>query len=229
MKNPFKKEAVQYKAKEEKLTPYERAHKEWDERIGSARAQAENWRLIAILSSAAAILLLILSIIIMSVRTTKVFVAQVEKGGRVVNVAPLTVPYNPTQAQKEYFISNFIQMIRGVPLDPVVAKKNWVSAYNFLTQASAKKLNELLQKDNPLSLLGKKTVTVDIGDINPISDNTFNLDWTESTVDVNGEDEGQKSFSGTFTITIKQPTTQQQILANPLGIYIIDFNISPRE
>ena len=40
-------------------TPYLRAKKEWDERIGSAIVQAKNWRLLALITSVLALLLLV--------------------------------------------------------------------------------------------------------------------------------------------------------------------------
>jgi len=58
MKNPFKKEILSYKG-DVAITPYQRAQQEWDLRIGSARAQAKNWRILAILSLLVVILLLV--------------------------------------------------------------------------------------------------------------------------------------------------------------------------
>ena len=43
----FKRSSVRYGRTPEPETPYQKAAQVWDERIGSARAQAYNWRLIA--------------------------------------------------------------------------------------------------------------------------------------------------------------------------------------
>ena len=61
-----------------------------------------------------------------------------------------------------------------------------------------------------------------------ISDNSFEAEWSENIINSNGQDEGQKNYAGVFTLTIKQPTTEQEILQNPLGIYIVDLSISSR-
>jgi type IV secretion system protein VirB5 len=50
--------------------------------------------------------------------------------------------------------------------------------------------------------------------------------WAETIINVNGQEEGRKNYSGVFTIALKQPKTREEILRNPLGIYIVDFNIS---
>src|SRR5437588_2326364 len=43
----FKRPSVHYGRTPEPVTPYQKAAQIWDERIGSARVQARNWRLIA--------------------------------------------------------------------------------------------------------------------------------------------------------------------------------------
>ena len=43
----FKRPSVRYGRTPEPETPYQKAAQVWDERIGSARVQAKNWRLMA--------------------------------------------------------------------------------------------------------------------------------------------------------------------------------------
>lgn len=43
--NPFRRPSVRYQRSPELDTPYQRAAQVWDDRIGSARVQAKNWRL----------------------------------------------------------------------------------------------------------------------------------------------------------------------------------------
>ena len=45
--NLFRRPSVRYGHTPTPETPYQRAAQVWDERIGSARVQARNWRLIA--------------------------------------------------------------------------------------------------------------------------------------------------------------------------------------
>ena len=48
----FKRSAQRYGKSPEPVTPYQKAEQMWDERIGSARVQAKNWRLMAFLCPA---------------------------------------------------------------------------------------------------------------------------------------------------------------------------------
>lgn len=227
MKNPFKKEQVTFKT-EPPISPYQKARAEWDERIGSSRVEAYSWRMIALLAILIAAFLLVALIVEQKSHQDRLFIVEVSQGGRVVNVAPLVEKYHPTVAQEEYFIARFIDLIRGLSLDPVVAKKSWLNAYNFLSARGAERLNTFFRQNNPVDLLGKKTITTKISSINPVSDKTFEVEWSENTININGQDEGQKNYSGVFTIELKQPSSQEEILQNPLGIYIVDFSITQK-
>jgi len=44
----FKRSDIRYATTPEAETPYRRAGQIWDQRIGSARVQARNWRLMAL-------------------------------------------------------------------------------------------------------------------------------------------------------------------------------------
>ena len=45
--NPFRRASMRYSRTPEPETPYQKAAQVWDERIGAARVQAKNWRLMA--------------------------------------------------------------------------------------------------------------------------------------------------------------------------------------
>ncbi|OGT06766.1 MAG: hypothetical protein A2103_05790 [Gammaproteobacteria bacterium GWF2_41_13] len=229
MNDNFKKTTPNYKPIEPAETPYQKAKQVWDHRIGDSRIQAENWRFTAILSLIISLVLLILLIISLSLEKDHVFIAEVSNEGRVVNVAPLTIRYEPTLAQKEYFISQFVKLSRELPLDPVVAKQNWLNAYGFLSQRASEQLNTLFKVENPLASLGKKTITVVIADVNPVSNQTIQVDWIETATNNQGTIESKITYSGVFTLAIKQPVTQKEILSNPLGIFITDFHFSKKE
>ncbi len=224
----FKKQPVQSSSATVE-TPYLRAKQEWDERIGTTQVQAKNWRLLAIFTALIAMFALVIALIAMTTNKNIVYVAEITKAGQVMNVAPLRARYQVTETQEMYFIGNFVKLIRNLPLDPVVAKQNMLEAYAFLTKRGSEQLNKFLQQNNYLQWLGKKTITVNITDVTPISPHTYHVGWTETTIGSDGLQESVKSFDGVFTLIIHPPTAKESILVNPLGIYITDFNISSRD
>ena len=173
-------------------TPYLKAQQVWDNRLGGAAAHMRQWRLIALTLLCLCGLLSVCLVISVNAPQTSVYVAEVKSTGQVLNITPLNRTYNPEQAQVEYFLSQFVQSIRSLPLDPVVAKQNWLKAYAFLSPRGSAMLTTLMRTDNPLSLLGKQTTTVSITSVNPLSLNTYDLNWTEVATGPNGQTLNQK-------------------------------------
>src|SRR6516164_4135065 len=139
----FRRPSVRYGRTPQPATPYQKAAQVWDERIGAARLQAKNWRLMAfgslILSAGLA-----LGLIFQSLRgTVTPWVVQVDRLGEVQAVAPATRDYQPTEAQIAYHLARFIGDIRGLPVDPVVLREQWLHAYDFTTDRGAAALNDL--------------------------------------------------------------------------------------
>ena len=50
--HPFHRPSVRYGNTPEPVTPYQKAQQVWDERMGSARVQASNWRIAALAATA---------------------------------------------------------------------------------------------------------------------------------------------------------------------------------
>src|ERR1700730_19132299 len=93
----FRRPAVRYGRTPRPETPYQKAAQIWDERIGSARVQAKNWRLMAfgslILSAGLAI-----SLVWQSVRgTVTPWVVQVDHLGQAQAIAPPPSDYQANE------------------------------------------------------------------------------------------------------------------------------------
>ena len=84
----FKQSQLHYGQTEAPVTPYQKAAQVWDERIGSARVQARNWRLMAFgCLGLVGGLSLQLAVLATSSRVTP-YVVEVERGGAIRAVAP---------------------------------------------------------------------------------------------------------------------------------------------
>jgi type IV secretion system protein TrbF len=122
--NLFRRPSVRYDQTPAPETPYQRATQVWDERIGSARVQAKNWRLIAfgnlVLASGLAV-----GLVWQSARGTVVpWVVQVDKLGEAQAVAPAISDYKPADPQIAWHLARFIEQVRSVPADPVIVRQN---------------------------------------------------------------------------------------------------------
>ncbi len=122
----FKRSSQRYGTTPEPVTPYQKAAQIWDERLGSARVQARNWRLMAFGS-------LLLSVglaggLIWQSAQSRItpYVVEVDKTGGVQAVGPAIEPYQPTDAQVAYHLARFITDVRALSIDPVLVRQNWL-------------------------------------------------------------------------------------------------------
>ena len=118
-------------------TPHQKAAQVWDDRIGSARVQARNWRLIAFgnLTLAAGVAA---ALVWQSANGTIVpWVVQVDRFGAAQAVAPAIADYRPTDPQIAWHLARFIEEVRGITADPGIIRQNWLQAYNFVTGRSS--------------------------------------------------------------------------------------------
>jgi type IV secretion system protein TrbF len=95
----FRRPSVRYGRTPEPETPYQKAAQAWDERIGAARLQARNWRLIAFGNLCLAASLAGGLIWLSSRGTVTPWVVEVDRIGQAHAVSPAIADYRPTDAQ----------------------------------------------------------------------------------------------------------------------------------
>lgn len=225
MAKEFNELPQKYAVEKPPISPFTMAKSEWDDRIGNARIQAYNWRRIAFMMGLIAIIA-IGGLIFQSTKTTVVpYVIELGTDGNVTTIARATeANYTPKQAQVKHLLSELVLKMRNVATDPVVYKNNWLSAYGFLTPSAAKKMNDVIEKENQMKRLEKKqTVQIQVKSINPISDNTYQIRWAEEVYEADGGRSEVYNMTGLFTIELATPKDEKEIINNPLGIYIKDF------
>jgi type IV secretion system protein TrbF len=221
----FKRSQLHYGQTEAPVTPYQKAAQVWDERIGSARVQARNWRLVAFgCLGLVGGLSLQLAVLSTTSRVTP-YVVEVERGGSIRAVAPAVESYEPSDAQIAAELARFIEHVRGVSIDPVVVKQSWLKAYDYATDRAAQTLNDYARENDPFAKIGQRSVSVEITSVVRASPTSFQLRWREKAFE-NGVVAGTQSFTGVLTIVSKPPRDAATLRANPLGIYINAINWS---
>jgi type IV secretion system protein VirB5 len=95
----FKRSGLSYGRSEAPVTPYQKAAQVWDERLGSVRVQARNWRFIAFGALGLAIALSLQIAVLSTTSRVTPYVVEVERDGGVRAVAPATLSYEPSDAQ----------------------------------------------------------------------------------------------------------------------------------
>ena len=215
----FKRSTVHYGKSPEPETPYQKAAQVWDERIGSARVQATNWRLMAfgslILSGGFAA-----ALIWQSVNGSVVpWVVQVDKLGEAQVVAAATADYEPSDPQIAFHLARFIEKVRSIPADAIIVRQNWLRAYEFTTDRGALVLNDYARSNDPFARVGKQQVAVEVSSVIRASPGSFRVAWTERHYE-NGQLSATERWTAILTIVIQPPRDAERLRANPLGIYV---------
>lgn len=215
----FRRTTQRYGQTPEPVTPYQRAAQMWDERIGSARVQAKNWRWMAFgslgLSAALAA-----SLIWQSTQSRVVpYVVKVDRLGEAQAVAPAIAAYKPSDGEAAWFLARFIADVRSLSSDPVIARKNWLEAYDYATNHGAAYLNQFAQEHDPFKGIGERTVSVQVTSVVRMSESSFQVKWIEQVFDHDARASTQH-WTGILTVIVKPPTTAEVLRKNPLGLYV---------
>jgi len=215
----WRRSSMRYGETPAPATPYQRAEQLWDERIGSARVQAANWRLMAFGCLALAAVVIGDNIRARSRATVTPFVVDVDHLGVVQAIAPATDDYQPSDQQIAYFLGRFITEVRGLSIDPVVVRQAWLEAYAQITSHAKPTLDEFAREADHFGKISRRAVTVDVASVVRASDRSFRIAWVEHPY-ADGSPLPAETWSAILTVVIQAPRTEARLRQNPLGIYI---------
>lgn len=215
----FRRAVQRYGRTPEPETPYQRAGQVWDERIGSARVQARNWRLMAFgglfLSTG-----LSAGLVWQSMQSRILpYVVEVDRLGEARAVAPATADYRPTDPQIAWHLGRLIANVRSVSLDPVLMRENWLSAYDFVTARGALFLGEHARASDPFGKVGTRSVSVQVTSVVRASDRSFQVKWSESEYE-RGSLSGSSRWTAILSVEVRPPRSAEALRRNPLGLHV---------
>ena len=215
---------MRYGRTPEPETPYQKAAQVWDERIGSARVQAKNWRLMAF------------GCLMLSVRACVGLVWQSPRarcplGGRRSTSSarprrsrPPTAAISRPIREIAFHLARFIEMVRGLPADPIMVRQDWLRAYDFTTDRGAAALNDYARTNDPFANLGKLQISVEVSSVIRASP-SFRVAWIQRRYE-NGSLADTERWTAILTIVIETPRDADRLRKNPLGVYVNAINWS---
>lgn len=221
----FKRASVRYSETPEPTTPYQAAGQLWDERIGSARIQARNWRLMSFGCLTLAIGMASGLLYQAGSSTVTPYVVEVDQLGQVKAIGPAIEAYRPTDAQIAHSLARFIQNVRALPTDPIVVRQNWLEAYDFTTDRGGAALNDYARANDPFSKVGRSSVAIEVTSVVRASESSFQIRWIERRYE-NNQLAGTDRWTAIITIVLHPPRTEDRLRKNPLGIFVNGINWS---
>ena len=217
-------------AEEERVSynPYLAARREWDERYGDQISRARNWRTMAFLSAAIAIVLAA-GLIWQSSRSRIVpFIAVIDSFGRPIVSGLSDQTTTADERLKKAIILEWVEELRTVTTDGVAQRKAIDHVYSHIANNSPAMsfVSDFYRANQPFERAQNETVGVEVRSVLPTSDRTFEVDWIETARDLYGNVKTTERWKGTFTIAVNTPTDERIARVNPLGLYVVSANWS---
>jgi type IV secretion system protein TrbF len=163
--------------------------------------------------------------------TVTPYVVEVDQLGTVKTVGPAQVPYVPSEAVVRRHVREFVLATRSVSTDVIVVRRLAEWAFAVCTARGGQLLSAALSDRAINKDLGKKAVAVEIQRMVFQSDaqanpTTLDVTWQETTYSESGQVVTQETWSGLYTVIQRAPTTEAEVQANPLGLWIDHFSAS---
>jgi hypothetical protein len=84
---------------------------------------------------------------------------------------------------------------------------------------ATQKINDWFRSNSPFEKAKTTTVAIEVNNIVALSNQSYQIDWTEFERDRKGKETGERRFRGIATVTLTPPQDEQTIRLNPIGLY----------
>ena len=211
-----------------KNTTYFNGRREWNERYGGHIKSANTWKAVAFLSLALSLVSVSGLAVVASQNKLVPYIVEVDKLGDTLTAAPATQIEHTSSKVIKYSLAEFIKNFKTIYGDPVVQKDTVLKAYRYLSPSypSFNIVNDYFKENSPFERLAEEIVNVKIDSIIARSETVWQIDWHEKVFNKKGNKLRTDYFRATATILIVPPKDEIDILKNPIGLYITEFNFS---
>jgi type IV secretion system protein VirB5 len=206
--------------------PYLAARQEWSERYGTYVKAAAAWRIVGILGLIMAVIGFGYALYLSSQVKLVPYIIEVDKLGNAVNAGfPQQIEYADVRVVRAT-LGNFVTTFRSITPDAVVQKQYIDRTYALLrtSDPSTEKINSWFRANSPFEKAKSATVAIEVNNIVALSNQTYQIDWTEYERDRKGKEIGTRRFRGIATVALTAPQDEATIRLNPIGLYIRDFD-----
>jgi len=116
--------------------------------------------------------------------------------------------------------------VRSVSSDPVAQKAALGRAYVLAAGNATAFLNEYYRHHLPFGQ--PRTVAVSVDTVLPVSESTYQVQWSEDARDKQGRSLGTTNWIASLTIAFDPPSDERGILGNPFGLYVTGISWTQR-
>ncbi|MGB3388517.1 MAG: conjugal transfer protein TrbF [Pseudaminobacter sp.] len=205
--------------------PYLAARQEWNERYGSYVMAARAWRIVGVTG----MLMAVIGFSYALYQSTQVklvpYIVEVDRFGTAASAGfPQQIEYADARVVRAT-LGSFVSNFRSVTPDAVVQKQYIDRTYALLrtSDPATEKINAWFRGNSPFDRAVTMTVAIEVTNIVPLSNQSYQVDWTEFQRDRQGKELGTRRYRGIATVTLTPPQDEAVIRFNPIGLYLRDF------
>ncbi|ABX51849.1 MULTISPECIES: VirB8/TrbF family protein [Shewanella] len=212
---------------------YARARHEWDERLGDTLSQNKNLKLITLVALCIALAAVFGVIYIGSQSKIEPYVFGMNEGQVIALQAAKSMPADDRKKLEMTKIGEIVEYTRTVFTDINAQRTFVLKAYAHLRSSDPAfmQINTYLSQTSPPNVRAEtEVVTIKIESILPLGDKamTYQVEWTELITDRKGVPKPSQHFKAAVEIYYSLPTTPQEFMKNPLGLWVKYFNVTER-
>jgi type IV secretion system protein VirB5 len=205
-------------------SPFARAHQIWAGRDGDGRAQARNWRIMAFAMTATAMIFAAGFVYEATRIKIAAYYVPINELGRPGRITLIGDQYTPGRGEISYFLQNWVKTMFEKSIDPVTQGGQLKTNFSFLRANALTTMTEWAQTNDPMKDLGHLARTVTVNSILQRSEQTWQVNWTETTY-TDGAKSKEDRHSGLFVIDHAPPQTEADMNVNPLGLHISNISM----
>lgn len=191
----------------------------------NARIERNRWFLISMILALALIASTVSFTFLLPLKTVETFQVTKTDGGRLVVDSTPVGNWEPDSDSITYFLNrwaNTVWDVNHATVDSMIRESSL-----YVIGNAAAQLSEFRARDNPLMSLGKTpnyNRSYEFLSINYVKNDVGLLRFR--TITRAGDEVKQRVYLMTITFTRIKPKNMEQVVRNPAGIYITNFNVS---
>ncbi|WP_341744798.1 type IV secretion system protein [Azonexus hydrophilus] len=208
-------------------TAYEKAQRVYFERVGSPVVERDRYFIIAALFAMAFIAVVWALISMMPLSRVVPMVVSVDKYTGEATAKPLPVErFKPDALSKQYFVVRWVRNL--MEIDPYTTERSLSEAYENTRDKAIGQFTDYLEATKPVVRMKTErglTRTVEIKSYSPLNENSslVRLVTVERSP---GKDPVRRFYAMTVHYVIAPPATEQEVMKNPLGLFVTHFSIN---
>lgn len=205
--------------------PYLDPAREWNERYGSFIKDRDNWKLTAFVAMGISLVAISGLIYVACLPKLAPYIVRTDGGGNVQSVQLLSKGGGDDLVVRAE-LSEWMTAHRTVSFDTSIQEKNIRKVYSFLDQglAATSSVSDWYKENDPYQRMKLGTINVHVIAVIPQSTKTFQVDFTETSLDLNGKElPPSRTYRAVLSVEHKA-VTDATYLVNPTGTYLSNIS-----